>query len=273
MPTNFPRFGFCVVLILTTACGPLVPLSYNKENPASPLSQTIETKEATVFLEYINTQSLYYIFDLEIINHSPSEIFVAPQFISYYASPKLFKPLYDSTDNVHDISSPNSALTMKRQFANSPEMTRKLYREKVQTRAAGAVLFALIGVAVVIYDAEKDEDDSKKESWSKKDEKKSFARDLLVDAALITSEISKEAFLQAKEDRQYIPYELFPECKIKPGESVRGKIFIPMESSYRYSRIVVPLVDTDYVFDFKRRGVKTIRSQSPHHPSSDVRHK
>jgi hypothetical protein len=273
MPTNSPRFGFCVVFILITACGPLVPLSYNKENPTSELSQTIETEEATVFLEYVDTQSLYYIFDLEIINHSPSEIFVSPQFISYYASPKLFKPLYDPTDNVHDISASNSALTMKRQFANSPEMTRKLYREKVQSRAAGAVLFALIGVAVAIYDAEKDEADSKKESWSKKDEKKAFARDLLVDAALITSEISKEAFLQAKEDRQYIPYELLPECTIKAGESVRGKIFIPFESSYRYSRIVVPLVDTDYVFDFKRRGVKTTQSQLPHHLLAGGQHK
>jgi hypothetical protein len=270
MPNNPPRFGFCVVFIFAMACGPLVPLSYEREIPTSPRWQTIKTEEATVFLEYITKENLYYIFDLEIINHSPSEIFLAPQFISFYASPKLFKPLYDSTDNVHDISRPNSALTMKRQFANSPEMTQKIYHEKLKTRAAGAVLFALIGVAAAIYDADKDAEDSKKESWSKKDDRKAFARDLLVDAALISSEISKEAFLQAKEDRQYIPYELFPACTIKPGQSVRGKIFIPIESSYRYSRIVVPLTDADYIFDFKRQGVKTTRSQLQHHPSVDA---
>src|SRR6478735_9372204 len=104
-------FGLCVLFVLATACGPLVPLSYNKE-VNDPLVQTIETEEATVLLQYMDSQYDYYIFDLEIINHTPSEIFIAPQFISYYASSKLFKPLYSSIDDVNDVSAPNSELTM-----------------------------------------------------------------------------------------------------------------------------------------------------------------
>lgn len=246
-----------------------MPLSYVK-NPLNTapvfLGQTIETEEATVLLEYIGKQHGHYIYDLEVINNSEEEIFMAPQFISFYASPNAFPQIQYPTYDVHALSAVNSALTMKRQFANSPAATRKIYSDKVKAKEAGAVLFALLTAGLIIFDVAKDAEDEQKETWTKKDENKVAGRDLLVNVALTTTDIAVESTYRARDENQYVPYELFPECKINPSSSMRGKIFIRKEASYQFSRIVIPIGKADYVFDFKRKGVKSTQSQSPHRP-------
>jgi len=254
-----------IILALVTACGPLVPLSYNKNDVPTSIAQTIETDEAIVILEYIELKYGHYIFDLEVINHSPNTINAAPQRISFYASPKLFTPISSSIDNVHAVSASNSALLMKRQFANNPSETRKLFEEKVNSKASFSIFLAVIGVGLVIYDAAKDSEDAQQETWTKKDENKAIGRDMLVSIALTASDVAESAVYQAEYEHDYLPYELFPECTLKPDKSVRGKIFIPKEYAYRYSRVIIPINNTDYVFDLKRRGVKTTQSQSPRH--------
>ncbi|MFZ2905032.1 MAG: hypothetical protein WAZ98_02395 [Cyclobacteriaceae bacterium] len=272
MPRKTLLSAFPLLLIFTVACGPLVPLNYTAQSPGNQV-QIIETSEATVFLEYVESKFNHYIFDLEVVNHSTSPLWAAPQLISFYASPKPFIQLRSQSENVHALSAPNSALTLKRQFANSPAVTRKIYIEKIKEKRAFAALFAIIGTGLAIHDAVQDSEDSQKETWTKEDEKKSVGRDLLVSAALTASDVARESSYEAEDESQYIPYELFPECKVSPSSSMRGKIFIPKETSYRYSRVVVPIGNTDYVFDFKRRSVKTTQSQSPHHPLADDPHK
>lgn len=261
MPNRTNLRYLSVLFILATACGPLVPVSYNKTAKPTATVQTIETDEATVILEYIELKYRHYIFDLEVINHTPNTIYTAPQLISFYASPKPFMTPHSTTEDVHTVSASNSALTMKRQVANSPSETRRLYEEKAKSKASLKILFAVVGAGLVIYDAVKDSEDAQQETWTKKDENKAIGRDLLVSIALTASEVAESSAYQAEDAHDYLPYEVFTECSIKPGTAVRGKIFIPMESSYRFSRVVIPINNIDYVFDLKRRGVKTTQSQ------------
>lgn len=243
------------VVVVCTACGPLVPLSYIKGKIDNQPVQTIETTDATIWLQYLRKQYGNYIFDLEVENHSQHAMLFAPQHISFYASPNAFTLANDSTD-VHTLSYANSSLTMRRQFANSPGAIEEIYYKKVKAKRAGTVLFAILGAGLAIYDAAKDSEDSKKETWTKEDERKSLGRDFLVSAALSTADIASASADQAMEESMYVPYELFPECSIQPGKNIRGKIFIPIDASYRYSRVIIPLGGVNYVFDFKRRGVK-----------------
>lgn len=250
---TYHLFGFCAVTILTIACGPLMPLSHVSGKTDSYLTQTIETAEATVWLHFLDRQYGYYIFDLEVANHSEKSLSIAPQVISFYASSKKFTSPKPEED-VHALSAPNSHLIMKRHYANSPVSIEQIYHDKIKSKRAGAVLFAIIGAGIVLYDIAKDSEDSQKENWTKKDDMKSIGRDLLVDVATSAAELSAASATEAIFESQYVPYQLFPECSIQPGKSVRGKIFIPIETGYRYSRVVVPFGDTDYVFDFKRGG-------------------
>lgn len=261
MPHTRNYFSIVILFILSTGCGPLVPLSFDKSSVETYFAQTIETDEASVILEYIGSKYGHYIFDLEIINHSATALSVAPQTISFYASSKLFPPISSSTVDVHTVSGSNSALLMTRQFANSPLETIRLYKEKVESKESFSILFATLSAGLIIYDAVKDSEDAQQETWTKKDETKAICRDLLVSIALTASEVAESSVYQAEDARNYLPYELFPECSIKPNARVRGKIFIPMESSYRFSRVVIPINTIDYVFDLKRRGVKTTQSQ------------
>ncbi|HEY3401881.1 MAG TPA: hypothetical protein VGK59_00755 [Ohtaekwangia sp.] len=241
-----------VITAVATACGPLVPLSDHQDPRSNTLTQVAETDDATVTLQYIGKQYRNYIFDLEVVNQTQHDLQVAPQRISYYASPKPFRPPSETID-VYNYSASHSALTLKRQFAYSPHAVQQLYDDRARSRAGGAIFLAVLSIGLATYDAVKDGEDSRKESWTKTDETKAVSRDLLVSAAITASEIAKASSAQAQEDSYYIPYELFPEVTIHSHERVRGKIFIPMEYTYRFARVIIPIGGTDYVFDFRRK--------------------
>jgi hypothetical protein len=248
---------FLILLVLLSACGPLVPLSYDAQDPHANLRQTIDSPEATITLEHLQPQNGFYIFDLEVINHSSAAIQVAPQAISFYASPGLFARLRNPTDNVDSLSAPNSALAMQRAFGSSSTDIRKIYQQKAKQKEAVSVFLSILTTGLMIYADVKSSQASHKGSWTRKDQQRAAGRDILVNVAIAASQIAKAEASKASEDNYYLPYELFPECSIEPGSSVRGKVFIRFERSYRYARLVVPLTETDYVFDLKRRWAKS----------------
>jgi len=234
------------LLIFTTACAPLVPLTYVDGSADSLLTQSIETNDATVWLQYMQSQNGYMVFDLEIANHSQDEMPFAPQLVSFFASPKTFAPLQDG-DDIHRVSAPNAA---------DPSSIRRFYIDKARKKQAQAGFFAVLAVGLIVYDIAADSKDIGKETFTSSDAWKSFGRDAIVTTAVTAADIAKLSAQQTAAESHFLPYELFPECTIKSGGNVRGKIFLPAESSYKYVRVVVPVTDTDYVFDFKRREAK-----------------
>lgn len=270
---SIPKTLF-VFTIFSTACGPLVPLTYINPPPSNStqinviaynpsdniLVQTIASDDLTVSMEYIGRQHERYIFDLEINNNSSNAISIAPQAISYYASPKFFPTLDDPAADVHTVSAPNSRIPFGRLFANSPEAVKNIYRESARGKQSLGIFLTILGAGLAVYDAAKDSEDCKKEAWTEEDKNRSLGRNVLVSVAVTASDLAVQSAELANEENRNIPYELFPECKIAPGASVRGKIFIPIVTSYRYSRIVIPLGDTDFVFDFRRWAAKPAKA-------------
>ena len=243
------------LLILTTACGPLVPLSYVDGSTKNQLTQSIETDEVAVWIQYMQSQNGYMVFDLEIANHSQDELPFAPQLVSFYASKRMFAPL-QPLDDVHSLSASNSTLTMSRHFAADPSSIQRFYLDKAKEKKVEAGIFAVLAVGLILFDIAQDSKASGKEMSTSRDAWNSIGRDVAVNIAVIAADVAQSSAQQTAAESHFLPYELFPECTIKPGASVRGKIFLPAESSHRYVRMIVPLSDTDYVFDFKRRDVK-----------------
>jgi hypothetical protein len=203
----------------------------------------------------MKSQHGYMVFDLEIANHSQHPLSVAPQLVSFYASSKTFGP-FQTGDDVHALSSPNSTLTMDRHFAADPSSIERFYLDKAKAQKVGAGIFTVLTVGLIIYDMAQDSKGASKEIYTSRDELKSFGRDVMVATAITATDIAKSSAQQTAAESHFLPYELFPECPIKSGNNVRGKIFIPTESSHKYVRVIVPLNDADYVFDFRRREVK-----------------
>ena len=241
------------LLIMIASCGPLVPIYYEDGKSNNRLTQSIETGDATVWLRYLQSQNGYMVFDLEIANRSPFEMEVAPQQISFYASSRTFIPIQTGAgDDVHALSGPNSTLTMRRQFASDPSSIQRFYMQKAKSKKVEAGIFTVLLIGAIVFDAAQDSKTSHKESFTSKDAWKSFGTDALVTTALVANDLAHTSAKQTEEESYYLPYELFPECTIKAGRNVRGKIFLPIESHEKYLRVVVPLDDSDYVFDFKR---------------------
>lgn len=247
--------AFVSLPVLTTACGPLVPLSYVEGRADSNLTQSLETEHAVVWLQYMQSQDGFMVFDLEIANNSQNEIPVAPQMISSYASSKTFASPETGVD-VHELSALNSTLTMTRHFASDPSSIQTFYQKKAKSRKTEAGIFALLTVGLIIADIALDSKDAHKEIRTSRDDWKSIGRDLLVTAAVTANDIAQASVQQAEAENHFLPYELFPECTIESGCDVRGKLFVPIESSHKYMRLVVPVGNEDFVFDFRRRGVK-----------------
>src|SRR5689334_19892421 len=113
MPLKANLKLFLILLVPFSACGPMVPLSFELDQPTANLAQTIDSPEATITVEYLQLQNGYFIFDLEVTNRSSIPIHVDPQNVSFYASPKLFPNVDNASDDVHKLSFQNSDLLVK----------------------------------------------------------------------------------------------------------------------------------------------------------------
>ena len=151
---------------------------------------------------------------------------------------------------------------MTRHFAADPSSIRRFYVDKAKAKEVQAGFFAVLAIGLIVYDIAADSKESGKETFTSSDAclpaqaGKSFGRDAMVTTAVAAADIAQLSAEQTAAESHFLPYELFPECTIKSGGNVRGKIFLPAESAHKYVRMVVPLTDGDYVFDFIRRGSK-----------------
>lgn len=250
-----PHLIIVTITLFTSSCGLVVPLQYDKKSNENTVIR-IEEDNVTVYLEHIANKFDNLVFDLEVINDGDDSISLGPQMISFYASNKPFPTVTGSKEEVQHMSALNSQLMLKKEFARSVSEVNALYNQNIKSKAAIGTFLFVVGVGLALNDAIQDSKDSRKETWTPKDERKAVLRDAVVTTALLATDVVGASLNKDTEDNNYLPHELFPDCKIEPGQRVRGKIFISGEIRYRYYRIVVPIKTTDYIFDFRRKGAK-----------------
>ena len=247
-----------VICIFTLSCGQLVPLNYNRSSNNRLLN--LEYDSIIIRMEHIETKYSMMIMDVELINHSRDTLCISPDMIYFYTADRPFIPISDSyTGKINLAATKKNGIVTKRR-ACSNQQVDKLYRKKMEAKATVGVLLLVVGTGLSVYDEIKDKADSKKENWTADDQKKAIARDALVGATLEGADLVQQSLYKDAEDYAYLPYELFPERSIQPGEQVRGKVYLNKSANMnepqvplRYYRIVVPVRMTNYVFDFKKR--------------------
>jgi hypothetical protein len=116
----------------------------------------------------------------------------------------------------------------------------------------------VLSATAIIADAANDIKDYQKENYTEKDYKNSIARDAAVTGTLLTTQAINNSQMRASEDDYYLSFEFFKEGTIESGDRRRGKLYLPIETNFRYTRVVVPIADTDYVLDFKRSAARGI---------------
>jgi|SRR6478609_161467 len=246
------RWPFAFLFLLS--CSPFIPV----QEPAHSAHKQIEaeTADATLRLQHLDNQFNHYVFDLEVINYSSHGIHVSPSHNScYYAASQPF-PKSDTLTDIRAASWSHSHLKSKQLYAQRPDVILNKVNQKVKSRDAVQVIFMLVGVGLAVYDGVKDMKDLKKERWTYRDAGKAVGRNALVNSAIIASDVVGESAAKAEEESRYLPHEIFPDLTIQPEEQMRGKLFFPIETNYRYLRVIISLDRVDYVFDFKRASTQ-----------------
>jgi hypothetical protein len=241
-----------VAALLLTCCAPYIPV----QEPAHGWNRMVEaeTKDITVRLQHVGYQFNYLVFDLEVVNKASHDLLLSPhQQVFYYAASKPF-PVHDRPFDIRLESSKHSRLTSQQLYAEAPSAVLNKVDKKVKSQAAAQAFLMVVGVGLAVYDGVKDVKDSQKEKWTYKDAGKAAGRNALVQTALVSSDMAGISAAQMKEESLYLPYEIFPDATLMPHECKRGKLFFPLETNYRYLRIIISAERTDYVFDFKTAG-------------------
>lgn len=247
-----PRLLFIFVLMVLVACGPLVPLHHPRERWDNP-PVVFESREITISLRFLERKYGHNVFALEVTNQLENDIAFVPKAISMFASSKPF-PFPVGTENLDSISAANSKIIPTRVFARSRQEVSHLTQSAAEGRAALGVFFAILTVGAIVYDNAQDSDDGNKEYFTKGDVQRANTRDALVEAGRLSTEIAFSTANNALDYSYSVTNEVFSEGNIWAGESKHGLLFIPNPATYRYTRVIIPVNDTDYVFDFRLKG-------------------
>ena len=229
------------VLLLLCSCAPYVPV--NQPGPAGVA--TLQAHQLTLYLQHLGTQHGHHVFDLEVVNESASPVEVFPGHIRAYSDAR---PIHH--ERGPDPRRPGLPLHA---IARSPDFVLNYYRERERARQTAAVIFTVLSVGVMVYDAVEDNKDARKPVIKEGDVNRAVQRDAAVLASAALADVAGQSVQAMTEENYFLPREIFPDVLLPSGERQRGKLFVPSEVNMRYLRIVVPIGRVEYVFDFKRK--------------------
>lgn len=247
-----------LLFIALASCSPqaLVPYAYNSQIDTDPVA-VIEANDLTLYMENIERKSDLLVFDLEIVNNSDRPIQISHPELYYYAGYKKFDQVNDTV--IMDIQNAYAKPEQKVNRRNAMNLRRveKYYERKASDQKTMGILLFALGVGLVINDIVQDGNDASKAVWTEVDANRAVTRDVLTASSLLAIDIigheTAKSEVKNEEELRYVPFEMFPEQQVAPGESMRGKLFFPASQIYKYYRFVLPVGNTDYVFDFRKR--------------------
>ena len=245
-------------LIILSSCShqALVPLNFDPNVDNDPIS-VIDANGTTVYLENIERKSDLLVFDLEVENNSNEAVEVNPLELYYYAGYDKFEPVHDSVKMDVGDAYGSIAHRIHKRKAMSETGVEAYYEKKVRNNEGLGVFLLVLGAGLIINDVIQDANDSQKPFWTENDVNRSVSRDILTASSLIAIDIAgaeaeRESF-ESQEDLNYVSQEIFPNKIVSPGQSIRGKVFFRNSIELKYYRLIVPVGETDYIFDFRKR--------------------
>jgi hypothetical protein len=197
----------------------------------------IESGTLIVTVENLEINDDQMIFDIEIINKSQI-------------------PVYFDADSIYYIDSSPSGMISRDPVRNYPSeehlQTEVSMRKMKSARTAGTLL-DLFSIGLVIFDAASDMRDMHGE-WTPKRARASAARDMITMGGIGVAGLARDHLRytawREEENIRALESESLISGPIAPQNVRRGKLHFDNRSS-GHLRLVVPLPDGDYIFDFR----------------------
>jgi hypothetical protein len=241
----------CSLFVVVAGCASYVPINY--VGSTSSTQEKIEATGINLYLQHVGAKYQHYVFDLAVVNKGKESIYLSPQEISFYYSDERFPRRELAQDTAHTIS---TIRLKRRMFVKKPAEVRRLFEQKERSRATVGIIFSLVSVGLVVYDEVQDARDRSRSHVTEKDVVRAATRDALVSVGFLAADLAQQSKQKAEEDTYYLSYEIFTEGNISTAEKKKGKLFLPMGEGLRYLRMVVPIGNKEYIFDFKQKGSK-----------------
>lgn len=228
----------------------LVPFDFDTSNQTESYTH-LESNGVSIYAECIELKRDLLVFDIEIKNESRAFLEIDPQEIYYYHSDV---PFPDSGEENWEYYFRQQSTDSFRRYGESARSVENYYRKKIRSKENTKKLLAVLGTGLMIYDAVKDGQDFHREPTRNR-YKNSIARDITLAASLAGIDVAGAVLtneqMESDEDLHYLYEERFPFSDLGTGESVRGKIYFIQKPKFRYYRLLVPIENQFYVFDFR----------------------
>lgn len=239
------RLTILLIPFVFISCLPnrLVPYDFTiKQNN---LEAFIEVDSVTVALINLKAKGDHYVFGLEVENNRSQPVFVDVFKIRKMAHQFSYR------DEGKEKQLPEVTTVLPKEQVNA------FFKGKQQDAEAAAIFLFLVGAAVSTYDVIKDEQDYRKSSWTREDEKRANNRDAITATTLIATDILTDVAFHGREtartELKYLPRELFDREIIYPRERYFGKIlFENFGQIKKHHRITFPIEGNQLHFDFRK---------------------
>ncbi len=233
----------------------LVPLTYSRAYN-DPAYMVLEADSVTAVLEHVATENRLVIFDLEIANRSAEPLQVDPHQFHYYAGNMPFPKLDDENEDIHSASYPYSEMPGYMRRALSKNSVEDKYEKQIKQQKTLAIVFGVLTLTAVAADVALDLKDAKKEVFTSADYQRALNRDAVVAGTLASTDVLIDqvgyTIHRAKEELHYLDEELIEPIELTEDAAIRGKVYFPKIGPYKFYRIVIPVGELNYVFDFRK---------------------
>jgi hypothetical protein len=253
----FPTMKTLVYLLLSSCLATplfgqhfLVPNAFDRKYDDSKVA-VIDNDDHVVIIENLERNAAALVFDVEIRNFSLRELDVSPVDMRMLASDHRFPTLAESDQ----VTVTNFERDLNHYAALNSDEAVEGYHKLLRSRKALGIALVALAAGLATWDAVKDAQEWQSSIWTDAMANKSATRDFITMAGIFSADMAnsiiREANLRHSEDMHFIHQEILEYTLVKPMEAVRGKVFFP-GGKHKYSRIIIPLADNEYVFDFRK---------------------
>jgi len=220
----------------------LVPQGYDVE--IDNYQSFISIDSVDYSLEFISSDNGLVTFWLNIENRSNHSVSLSEPTAKYHSS----NGGYDPANEEHFKNAMNS------------KDVRNFYQKKINEAKTAKVLSTIFSVALIVADISADANDSHKFEWTRSDQRNLVSRKAFTGIGLGVSDVVNQSshlrMINAKNELQYLPNEVFDKNIILPGETHSGKLVFRKIDLNNYNRIKITSNDATLNFDFRKANKK-----------------
>jgi len=242
-----------ILLFLISSCTHrLIPTWYDKDTDDSILAE-ITDQDVTIRVENLELKENQVIFDVEIINNADEHLCLNTSLFYHLTSQYEFKSLdtISADQFAYEYDS-----DWKKFNALSGAQVKKRIEDKIKYKEGANGFLVLLGAGLIIADGIQDIKDATDDDFSEADLERSIEREVAVASSLATIDQitygNANKIMGLEEDLHYLNSEILEIDELAPKTSKRGKVYFSNVYVRKYSRLVLPIGETYFVFDFRK---------------------